>query len=121
MRPSRPYQRVDRVAHEIQQILGATASCHINLSHLGLVTFTRVTVSPDLRKAKVFYSVLEPKKSPEDLQIALERLSKAFRKYLGQALTIKFTPELSFFYDDTLEYTQRIDTLIKNLDRESKQ
>ena len=48
----------------------------------------------------------------------MDNRAKSFRKYLGQELRIKFTPELKFFYDETVAYTQKIDTIIQKLKRD---
>lgn len=54
LRYERPFKRKDRVANEIQHILGKIQTQYIDLSDLGLITFSRVTISPDLKHAKVF-------------------------------------------------------------------
>ncbi len=115
MKPSRPFSRTDRVAHEIQNILGSIQTQQIDLSYLGFITFTRVTLSPDIRNAKIFFSVVQPKKKIENIVIELNRLAKAFRKYLGNELRIKYTPELKFYFDDTLAYSQQLDEIFHNL------
>ena len=48
----------------------------------------------------------------------MDNRAKSFRKYLGQELQIKFTPELKFFYDETVAYTQKLDTIFRKLDRD---
>ena len=83
-----PYKRTGRVGQQIREILGQRALKHIDLSHLGVITFTEVNVSPDLRSAKIFYSVLNPKYSKDELQAAMNKLRKPFRKYIGPELKI---------------------------------
>ena len=119
MKSERPYKRTDRVANQIQQILGQIQTQSIDLSDLGFVTFSKVTVSPDLKNAKVFFSVFNEKKSIDELTFDLNERAKAFRKILGQELTIKFTPELKFFYDDTIKYVEKIEKIIHDLDDKS--
>ena len=114
----RPFKRKERVANEIQHILGKIQTQYIDLSDLGLITFSRVTISPDLKHAKVFFSVLNKKIPIDKIQIEMDNRSKSFRKYLGQELRIKFTPELKFFYDETVAYTQKIDTIFQKLKRD---
>ncbi len=104
MRSERPFKRTDRVANEIQHILGKIQTQHIDLSDLGFITISRVKISPDLKIAKVFFSVVQPKYT-----------IKAFRKYLGMELRIKFTPSLTFYYDDTVAYTQKLDSIFHDL------
>jgi len=100
----KPYKRTDRVGLQILKILGEITTKHINISHLGFITFTKVNVSPDLRHAKVFYSVLNEKLSQEQVNSKLNALAKAFRKYLGQEIRTKNTPELLFIEDDSLKH-----------------
>ncbi|SVB42164.1 uncharacterized protein METZ01_LOCUS195018 [marine metagenome] len=45
--------------------------------------------------------------------------AKVFRKYLGQELQIKFTPTIKFFYDETISYNQKLDTIFNNLDKKN--
>ena len=118
LRYERPFKRKERVANEIQHILGKIQTQYIDLSDLGLITFSRVTISPDLKHAKVFFSVLNKKIPIDKIQIEMDNRAKSFRKYLGQELRIKFTPELKFFYDETVEYSQKIDTIFQKLKRD---
>ena len=118
LRYERPFKRKERVANEIQHILGRIQTQYIDLSDLGLITFSRVTISPDLKHAKVFFSVLNKKIPIDKIQIEMDNRAKSFRKYLGQELRIKFTPELKFFYDETVEYSQKIDTIFQKLKRD---
>ncbi len=110
-----PYNRTDRVGQQIRVILGQITLKHIDLSHLGFITFTGVNVSPDLRSAKVFYSVLDPKYPKDELQAAMNDLRKAFRKYIGQELKIKNIPKLKFYLDESQEYSEKVDKLLKDL------
>ena len=115
LRSERPYKRTDRVANEIQYILGQVQTQFIDLSDLGFITFSSVTVSTDLKNAKVFFSVFQKKKSIPVIESEMNAKAKAFRKYLGQELRIKYTPELKFFYDDTVSYAQKLDTIFHDL------
>ena len=114
---NKPYDRIDRVNNQILDILGNIIVKYIDLSYLGFVTFTKVDVSRDLRIAKVYYSVLNQKLSNDQLNIELNKLRKPFKKYLGPELTMKHTPDLRFYFDDTYEYTEYVSSLIKKLDK----
>ncbi|MCK5330419.1 MAG: 30S ribosome-binding factor RbfA [Candidatus Marinimicrobia bacterium] len=115
MNSATPYRRPDRVAQQILQILGEIASRNIDLSTLGFVTFTSVRITSDLKQAKVFFSVIQPKPNFEVVTRKLNRLSSAFRKYMGPALRIKFTPELIFIHDESLEYSEKMNRLLSDL------
>jgi len=114
---NKPYDRIDRVNNQILDILGDILVKHIDLSHLGFVTFTKINTSRDLRLAKVFYSVLNQKFSNEQLCVEINKFRKPFKKYLGLELTMKHTPDLRFYFDDTYEYTEYVSSLINKLNK----
>ncbi|MEE8336250.1 MAG: 30S ribosome-binding factor RbfA [Candidatus Neomarinimicrobiota bacterium] len=115
MKSAKPYKRSDRVVREILHILGQIQTQYIDLSHLGLITFTKVLLTPDLKLAKIMFSLVNRKKEAKVVEKELNHLKKAFRKYLGQELRIKFTPELKFYYDNTMDYTQKIDEIFSTI------
>ena len=80
---NKPYDRIDRVNNQILDILGDILIKHIDLRHLGFVTFTKIDVSRDLRLAKVYYSVLNKKLSIDELNVELNKLRKPFKKYFN--------------------------------------
>ncbi len=115
MKSQRPYPRTVRVAQQIQAILGEIATKHIDLSHLGFITFTHVNLTADLKQAQVYYSVIKPLRSLSEIQREFKRLKKAFKKFLAPELTLKNTPELTFFYDDTFDYSEHLETIFKKI------
>lgn len=112
----KPFKRTERVSLQIQQILGDISLKYIDLSHLGFITFTHVTISPDLRHAKVFFSILNNKYSIEKITTEMNKLSKAFRKYLGHSIILKNIPDLLFIHDDGIEYEEKMMRIMKDLD-----
>ncbi len=88
---------------------------------LGFVTVTGVDVSPDLRNAKVYVTVLGDK---EDQKSTLEGLASAtgfFRYQLRQDLSLRYIPELKFQIDTSLEYGLHIEKLLDSIQEESSQ
>ena len=67
MNQSKPYNRMDRVSNQVLDVLSGILIKNIDLSYLGFVTFSHVDVAPDLRSAKVYYSVLGRKKSDQEI------------------------------------------------------
>ncbi len=116
MNHNKPYDRIDRVNNQIHDILGGILNRNIDLNYLGFVTFTKIDVSRDLRIAKVYYSVINPTISLEKLDIEINKHRKPFKKYMGPKLSMKHTPDLRFYYDDTFEYTEYVSSLMKNID-----
>ena len=113
MNPNKPYNRVDRINRQILDILSDILIKYIDLSHLGFITFTNVDVAPDLLSAKVFYSVLSGKLSVTKIEVEMNKKQKAFKKYMSPQLSLRYTPDLRFFLDETLTYSEKIDSLLK--------
>ena len=86
---------------------------NIDLSYLGFVTFTNVDVAPDLRTAKVFYSVLSGKLPDSKVDVEINKKRKAFKKFMGPQLSLRYTPDIRFILDETLAYSEKIDNLLK--------
>ena len=79
-----------------------------------LVTVSKVRVSPDLRVAKAYLSFFPPEKC-EELLNSIERNKKTLRYDLGQIVRtqLRRIPELMFYIDDSLDYVEKIDKLLK--------
>ena len=79
-----------------------------------MITVTTVRVSPDFGYAKIYVSVFPFDKHPQ-LLATLEENNWFIRRQLGQRIRnqLKVVPELQFFLDDSLEYIENIDSLLK--------
>lgn len=79
-----------------------------------MITATIVRVSPDIGVAKVFLSVFPSSKAEETLTIVTENV-KTIRHELAQRVKQQFriVPELIFYIDDSLDYIENIDRLLK--------
>ena len=112
MNSKKPYTRVDRINRQILNILSDILIKNIDLSYLGFVTFTNVDVAPDLRTAKVFYSVLSGKFPNSKVDIEINKKRKAFKKFMSPQLSLRYTPDIRFILDETLVYSEKIDNLL---------
>ena len=79
----------------------------------GLVTITEVDVSPDLRQAKVFVSVMGTEDEKTSTFQALDAAARFLQRELRKRLTIRRTPELPFLQDESLEEGARILALLE--------
>jgi ribosome-binding factor A len=104
--------RTRRVADLISREIASIIQRSIKDPRVSLVTVTGAEVSPDLRSAKVFYSVLGDEEKRAETADALERAKGFMRRELGSRLELKATPELRFVYDDTLDRGMRIENLL---------
>ena len=108
-----PGNRVDKVAESVHRTLSEILLRETKDPDLGMVTIIRVTVSRDLRYAKVFYSVLGDAAQPARTKAAFDRAKRFLRGEVGHRLSLRLVPELTFQYDDSSEYAIHIDELIK--------
>ncbi len=113
------YQRSDRVAEQIRTEVSDIVLHELNDSSLGMITITRVTVSHDLRHAKIFYSVLGDETRQKAGQEAMHRALSHFRGEIGHRIRLRFVPELSLHYDDSGAYADRINLLLKEIQKQS--
>ena len=114
MNSNKPYKRVDRLNKQILDILSNILIKNIDLSYLGFITFTSVDVAPDLRTAKVFYSVLFGKLPVSKVDVEINKKQKAFKKFMSPQLSLRYTPDIRFILDETLAYSEKIDNLLKD-------
>ena len=114
MTSNKPYTRSERVEKQLLDIISSIALKNIDLSSLGFITFTDVDISPDLKNAKIFFSVLNQKLPDDKLEIEINRKQKAFKKFLSPELHLRTTPKIQFVNDKKLSYQEKIDSLLKD-------
>ena len=108
----RPYSRPDRVADSIKSILGEIFINKLFIEQNGIITITNVSVSRDLRYAKVFITFLTSNGESLDIIEDLDKNKKYLRLHLGQKLPTKYVPEINFYNDDSLNNALKINELI---------
>lgn len=105
-------QRLARIDHEIQRILGTLITQELKDPRLGFVTVTRVEVGDDLRTCKVFVSVIGDRHQARQSLEALQSAAGFLRGELGHRIDLRHTPELTFIEDRS---TERAIALAKTL------
>lgn len=80
-----------------------------------IVTVTEVSVSKDLKDAKVYISVLGEEKAQDEVVHALRHAAGFIQRLLGKRVTLKCTPRLSFVLDNSLEKAYRLNQTLKGL------
>ena len=107
--------RQQKIAKQIQRDIAEILQRDLAATLRGiLVTVTTVRVSVDLSYAKIYISVFPFDKAQATLQL-IEQNAKLIRGALGNRMRnqVKSIPELQFFIDDSLEYIENIDSLLK--------
>ena len=115
-----PTRRQQQVADQIQREISVLVQRELKDPRLGFVTITSVEVSPDLRFARVFYSVMGTPEEEKASQNALEHASGYLRHELAGRLDLRFVPELSFRHDPSIAHGDRIARLLASLEQEQK-
>ncbi len=114
-----PTQRQLRVNNLLQQEIADIIRREMEDPDVGFVTITGVDVTVDLRFAKVFVSVLGDDKDKRRTIRSLARAARFIRRLLGDRLTMRRIPELSFRLDETAERAQKMAQLLHDIAEES--
>lgn len=115
------YKRSERVASLIQEEVSKMLVHELRDPNLAMVTITKVRLTDDLRDAKIYYSVLGDDDRKQEVSEALDRAKGRIRSELGRRIKLRFVPTIRFFYDDTTEYANHIESLLKKINDEKKQ
>jgi ribosome-binding factor A len=104
--------RTRRLAERIAKITAELLERRIKDPRLGFVTVTEARLTPDLREAKVFYTVLGSAEEREESAVALRSATGVIRSEVGRLIGLRHTPTLEFIADMLPEDAQRIDELV---------
>lgn len=111
--------RLQKIAKLIKEEISLIFLHKIQDSSVGLVTVTKVDVSPDLKNAKIYLSVF-PNDKRDSTLTKVKELHGIFRTELATRMTTRYVPELRFFLDDSADYVEHIDTLLKKIHEDDK-
>lgn len=107
--------RFNRVDEELKKQVSNVIMNDIKDPHLtGLISVTKAKVTPDLKYAKVYVSILNAKNTKQDLAI-LKKSAGLTRSLLAKRMNLRITPEIIFELDDSMEYGARIDSILKEI------
>jgi ribosome-binding factor A len=110
-----PYKRSERLGELILAEISDLITREIKDPRIGFVTFTRVEMSDDLRHAKVFVSSIGAELEKARMLQGLSSATGYIRRRLGRALHLRYTPEISFLLDDSLEHGAKIAQILRQL------
>ena len=104
--------RARRLADRIRVIVAQYLETRVQDPRIGFLTITDARVSPDLRDATVFYTVLGDEQAKADTAAALSDLTGTLRSEVGRQTGVKFTPTLVFLPDAVPENARTIEDLL---------
>jgi ribosome-binding factor A len=113
-------RRTSRVGEMVRDALVEVLRHDLKNVDIGFASITGIDVSPDLHFARVYMSGLNEEQTRE----AVERLQQArgaARRFLGQRIRLRYTPELDFRYDDTAMRASRIESILHDVSQHASQ
>lgn len=114
-------RRTDRMASLVQTELGELILKKLKDPRIGFVTLTEVDMTPDLKLARVYYSVMGSEKEKKETQKALEHSTGYLQHEIAAALKLRFTPKLEFCLDESLDRGIQIERILSDLRKEDTQ
>jgi ribosome-binding factor A len=111
--------RANRVGEQMKKELSDIIGRKIKDPRIGFVTVTDVQVSGDLQQAKVYISVLGDEEQRENTLKGLAKAKGFIRTEVGQRIRLRKTPEIIFEWDESMEYGNRINTILHQLQNDS--
>ena len=113
--------RLGRVNEELMKAISHIITYELkNPDVTGMISVTRVKVTPDLKYAKVYVSILNPK-SVEETMKGLKDSAGFIRSQVAKTVNLRITPELVFEYDDSIEHGEKIDNILKQISIQDKE
>jgi ribosome-binding factor A len=113
-----PEQRAQRVAEEMKREISDIVRNEIKDPRVsGMVSVTDVSVTRDLRHAKVFISVYGNDEEQQGTLFALSKAVGFVRSEIGKRIRLRHTPEISFQLDKSIAYGAHINQVLRDLNR----
>ena len=107
----RPLRAGEQIKKEIAELLMKGAKD----PRIGFVSVMEVRMSPDLRVASVYVSLYGTESERKSSLIGLQQAAGWFRREIGQRVRLRYTPEIRFFADDSLDRVFHLEEVIREL------
>jgi ribosome-binding factor A len=115
------YKRSSRVSEQVLRDISLLYQSEMSDSAPGMITFTHVKLTDDLRYATVYYSCLGDQEKQTRAAGFLEREKKKIRHLVGRNLRLRHIPELTFKFDKSIEDGIRIEKLLDDIKKDAKE
>ena len=110
--------RLNRINEELKRELSQIINYELkNPNVTGMISVTRAKITPDFKYAKVYVSILNSKNTQKTME-GLKESSGFIRSQIAKTINLRITPELVFELDDSLDYGEKIDKILKELKNE---
>ena len=103
--------RMDRVNEELKKEISLVIDSKLkNPNITGIISVTKVKTSPDLRYARVYISLINSKSKKNTLE-GIKNASGYIRTEIAKRVNLRYTPELTFEIDESMEYGSKIENI----------
>jgi ribosome-binding factor A len=109
------YLRKERVEDQIKKEVSFIIQRELKDPRAGFITITAAELSTDLKSARIFYSVLGDDESKVKSEQALKSASGFIQRQIGIRMRLRYTPQLVFKYDHSIERGARIDEILREI------
>ena len=113
--------RVEKVQELMKQEISDLIFNELKDPRIGFVTVTSVACTEDLREAKIYVSVMGDEKKARDTLNGLNSSLGFVRREIGKRIRLRFTPEISFALDTSLNYSDHIQRLLNEIHEDQPQ
>ena len=107
------YKRADRVGGQVQKELSDLLLKEIRDPRLDSVTILRVSITDDLRSARIYFSVAEGEERKLSALAGFKSASGYLRRKLSRRLELRHMPDLEFLYDESFDRADRVNKVLK--------
>src|SRR5277367_160173 len=115
-----PFKRADRVSEAIKREISVMLTQEIKDPGIHFVTVTTVETADDLRHSRIFVSILGDEETRKESMAGLERAKGYIRRELGKRLQLRYTPDIHFNLDKSLDHAMKIKGILNKLKTEEK-
>jgi ribosome-binding factor A len=116
-----PKFRVGRVGEQIKKEISQLIQTEMKDPRIGFITVTGVDVTGDLSQARIYLSILGSEEQKEASLHGIARAKGFLRSELGRRMRLRHTPEIEFRFDSSIEYGSHIESLLQQINRESRE
>jgi len=111
--------RVERIAEQIREEVSQILSTEVSDPGVGLVTVTRVKVTPDLSLARIYWTAMGDAAQRKQTAKALSRAASYVRHLLSARMTLRRSPEVQFLFDQSVAAQDRVEQILRELHDEA--
>ena len=107
--------RVKRVSETLKEVLSEIIQLNLKDPHVGFVTVTGVEMTPDLKQAKVWVSVMGDEEETQNTLKALKHAKGFLKAEVAKRVRLRYMPEMTFMLDETVRTSMRIEGILKEI------